>query len=151
MFASSLGNENAVCVRYSHFDRMSAVQAVSRTGDSGVVGAHRHFDPVERLPGYFAVLYEVPRHTVHAHIDRRQVVGCADDQVRPGDEPVFISGIVVNERAARSFDATHSAARFWDNIASNLLVGYRRIFKKLDNLFAGIQKFDQARPVVEHR
>jgi len=57
----------------------------------GVAGAHRHFDPVERPPtGYFAVLYEVPRDTVHAHIDGRQIVGCPDDQVRPGNEPAFI-------------------------------------------------------------
>ena len=72
----------------------------------------------------------VPRHAVYAHIDRRQIVGCPNDQVSPGNESVFIGRVVVDQRSARGFDTTHPAAGFGTSLR----------FEYAGRLFAGLRE-----------
>ena len=73
-----------------------AIQAVRRAGNSGVISADRHLDPVEHLFVKFTVADQAGGRLVHAQVHRRDIVGGTDDQIGLGDTAIIISGVIVD-------------------------------------------------------
>ena len=60
---------------------------------------------------HLAFLNEIRRRLVRGHLDRRVIVGGADDQICPGHNAALIGPVVMRESPARRLDNSNSFGR----------------------------------------
>ena len=84
-------------------------------GQAGVEGADGNFDVIEQAFRHFMAMQVAPSHLTDGFVHCLIIVGSGNDQVGHRDQIVFISPIMVEERAAWRFDdadAFHLAFAF---------------------------------------
>ena len=108
-YVRPLLNDVVVRIRDRDRDTVIAVQAMGGTGNSRVVGANRHFNPVQDSLIHMAVFDEGPCGLIDAHIDGPQVVGGSDDHIGAGDETIFVGGVIVDQRSPGGLYAADAA------------------------------------------
>ena len=75
---------------------------------------------LSRLFIHIAIFYETRRRFVRGHLDRRVVVGGANDEIHFGNNAPFIGPVMMRERAARRFDDANSFGRNLSRLGVNI-------------------------------
>ena len=127
----------------------TTIQVVRGAGNSRVIGAHRHLYFVEKSLVISAVSYERCRRLLDAHVHRCDVVGRADNEVGLCDAPVVVGCLVMNQCAARGFNAAYSSACLGFNRVHDLRVCYRIIVEQFKGALAGIAELNEPGIMVQ--
>ena len=90
----------------------AAIQAVSCTGHSGVIGPNGHLHLVQDSLVVFAVFNERGYSLFHTHIHWTDIVGGSNDEICVFDTTILISDIIMNQGSPRSLNNPHTSSSF---------------------------------------